>query len=662
MKLNNNCRSVTFFSIVRAVARCWSWLVALGVLVVGTSHHGPAPCRVLGDRGKEVLARDLSTQEPPLPAQQEGAGAEYDVRPEGAAGPVRQRAVNPVEHTRLEFLDDGVRIVANGTSEASSSHETTLELHLARLGRRGALEHVPAASVPVSRGNRVEYRRGAGLTEWYANGPLGLEQGFTLGVKSEGAGPLVLELALADGLEPRLSNRDGVDLYARSTDSRTPVPAGHYSGLYVEDARGQTLDARLAVVAGAVAITVDDSTATYPIVVDPRITIARRFDSPNGGQFGFAVALDGDTAAIGAASFANSTGAVYTYQRTGTVWSMQQTLLGAAGDQFGVSLALSGNTLFVGAPSNNKTYVFMRPNSTSLWSQLQQLGPALPLNGDYFGFGIALAGSTVMIGDCTRSGNRGASYVFANPTGTSWQQQAELTPNDAQAGDTFGCHSVALSADGNTALVGAPALQAQPPRNGAAYFFSRTGTTWTQFQRVSVGVPGDTFGNSVAIGGLTAFVSAPNRNSNAGSVYPFALSGSTWFQLPEIPGAANDQFGTSLWFDGTTALIGAPGNQAVYQVAENSPGSGWTVQQRLNIAVPGFGQSVALSSSTTFTALVGATLNGVTTDPGAAYAIVPGGGNAVPALGEEKAPLLALVLGLGGVGIFVHGRRRRSAV
>lgn len=56
---------------------------------------------------------------------------------------------------------------------------------------------------PQAQANRVEYRRGT-LTEWYVNGPLGVQQGFTF-PSAPGAGggkPLTLALTLSGGLEP----------------------------------------------------------------------------------------------------------------------------------------------------------------------------------------------------------------------------------------------------------------------------------------------------------------------------------------------------------------------------------------------------------------------------------------------------------------------------
>jgi hypothetical protein len=72
---------------------------------------------------------------------------------------------------------------------------------------RSALRAIRAA-VPRAQGNRVVYRRGA-LSEWYANGPLGLEQGFTLSRPPPGrkTGPLTLALSVVGNVRGLLSGR-----------------------------------------------------------------------------------------------------------------------------------------------------------------------------------------------------------------------------------------------------------------------------------------------------------------------------------------------------------------------------------------------------------------------------------------------------------------------
>jgi hypothetical protein len=570
-------------------------------------------------------------------------------------------AYNPAEHARVQFLDDSVRMVAESTESASGPDSPTapsIELRLARFGRGAALAPLPPASEPVRSGSRVEYRRGPAFTEWYVNGLFGLEQGFTLDARPEGAGSLVFGLAFGNGLEPRLSS-DGstVELYT-GAGVATHV-AGRYSDLRVRDARGQALEARFQATGKEIAIVVNDEEATYPIVVDPLLSLQGTFEPPNAGQFGFSVALEGDTAIVAAPSVAGGAGAVYAFTRTGFTWSPPQTLLGATADILGTGLALSGNTLLVGASGNNRAYVYTRSSASSPWSLAQQLVPHDGASADFFGFSVAIGGNALLIGapgkaSSTGAANAGAAYVFANTTGT-WQEQAELSANDGMAQDLLGI-SVTISSDGNMALVGAPS-NSQGTRNGA-YFYTRSGTTWTQFQKVSVagGSVTDSFGSAVALVGPTAVIGARGRNSNAGAVFLYVLSNGTWDQLPELDGVGAERFGTSVAFDGTTAIVGAVGSLSAYPVTSSS--GVWSKEQPISSSAPGFGQSVSLSgTATTFTVLVGATLNGVASDPGAAFVFVTG--SPVPALSWKGGLVLALAVSLGGILVLSAGSKRR---
>ena len=117
------------------------------------------------------------------------------------------------------------------------SGEDTLSVRLRATGYGGSLQPVVAA-VPAAHANRVSYRRGS-LTEWYANGPLGLEQGFTLKAPPAGArtGLLSVALSLSGSLQPSLG-RDARSLSFAGSNLR-------YTGLTAFDARGHKLPARL---------------------------------------------------------------------------------------------------------------------------------------------------------------------------------------------------------------------------------------------------------------------------------------------------------------------------------------------------------------------------------------------------------------------------------
>ena len=211
------------------------------------------------------------------------------------------------------------------------------------------------------------------------------------------------------------------------------------------------------------------------------------------------MALSGDTALVGApyktVAGRYQAGAAYVFTRTGTIWSQQAELTasdGAAGDGFGTSVALSGDTALVGAPGKTvggqiaagAAYVFSGTGTS--WSQQAELSDPDAAVEDEFGTSVALSGDTALVGAPQKTVaaryHAGAAYVFTR-SGTSWSQQAELTASDAAARDEFGC-SVALS--GDTALVGAPCktVGATNERRGRLCLH-RSGTSWSQQAELS---------------------------------------------------------------------------------------------------------------------------------------------------------------------------------
>ena len=301
-------------------------------------------------------------------------------------------------------------------------------------------------------------------------------------------------------------------------------------------------------------------------------------DGAANDTFGGNVALSGDTAVIGALGDDDDvsgvdSGSAYVFTRSGTTWSQQAKLTatdGAAGDEFGYSVALSGDTAVIGAARDDdngndsgSAYVFTRSGTT--WSQQAKLTTADGAAGDVFSISVALSGDTAVIGadlDDEKGDNSGAAYVFTR-SGITWSQQAKLTANDGAAGDLFGIR-VALS--GVTAVIGAARDDDKGDNSGAAYVFIRSGTTWSQQAKLTAadGAANDRFGTRVAISGDTAVIGAildDDKGDNSGSAYVFTRSGASWRQqakLTATDGAADDVFGWSVALSGDTAVIGAP--------------------------------------------------------------------------------------------------------
>jgi hypothetical protein len=92
--------------------------------------------------------------------------------------------------------------------------------------------------------------------------------------------------------------------------------------------------------------------------------------------------------------------------------------------------------------------------------------------GDYFGYSVSISsdGNTAIVGahgDDSPEGDRGSAYIFTK-SGSSWIQQSKLLANDGDYNDYFGI-SVSISADGNTAIVGA---YGDDTSRGSAYIFA----------------------------------------------------------------------------------------------------------------------------------------------------------------------------------------------
>jgi hypothetical protein len=162
--------------------------------------------------------------------------------------------------------------------------------------------------------------------------------------------------------------------------------------------------------------------------------------------------------------------------------------------------------------------------------------------------GPNISAGTALIGAYQKNSNTGAAYVFVR-SGTTWSQQQKLTAPDGAAGDDFG-FSATLS--GSTAIAGAPGA-------GAAYVFVRSGATWSSQDTLTVAhAPmGAAIGGSVALSGSTAALGA---YGGPGAVYVFGRSGGTWSELADLTPSDGDSsatFGVGLAISTTTAMVGA---------------------------------------------------------------------------------------------------------
>ena len=473
-------------------------------------------------------------------------------------------------------------------------------------------------TLPIAEANTTTYERD-GLTEWYINGPVGLEQGFTL---HEPAGRIAtLELALLGDLTPTL-----VDEQTMILQTASGVTALRYYGLVAYDATHRQLPAWLAL-DGVLQIHVDTSGAIYPVTIDPWVETQKltASDAEDNTNFGFSVAIAGTRAIVGARfedSMGTFSGAAYIFTESGGVWSQQAKLTASDAednDQFGFSVAIAGTTAIVGTPydddagtASGAAYVFTE--SGGVWTEQAKLTASDAGDSDWFGFSVAIDSTTVAIGahgEDSAGAFSGAAYIFTESGGV-WTEQTKLTASDAESTDQFG-YSVAI--DGTTVAVGTPEENGSGTDRGAAYIFTESGGIWTEQAKLTAADAGDSdwFGVSIAIDGATVIVGAYGEDgtgTDSGAAYIFTESGGVWTEQAKLTAAdaeSSDIFGLSVAIASATIIVGAPydddagtASGAAYIFTES--GGVWSQQAKLTAAdAEGgdvFGFSVAIASAT----------------------------------------------------------------
>ena len=358
-------------------------------------------------------------------------------------------------------------------------------------------------------------------------------------------------------------------------------------------------------------------------------------------QQGASVALsaDGNTALVSGNADNESAdlpgwgdGATWVWTRNGGVWTQQAKLadpsqVGAIPNQgFSAALSADGNTALVGAPENTgSTRVWVRSGST--WSlEATLVGTGITSLYEFQGASVALSadGNTAIVGGIVDdevtfgSFGVGAAWVFTR-TGTVWTQQGGKLVGSGAIGTSGQGISVALSADGNTAMVGGDLDNGGV---GAVWVWTRSGGVWTQQGPKLTGTPvagTGGFGCAVALSsdGNRAIVGGHDSNGGIGAFYPFVRSGGVWTQesFPkfgtDFAGESNQGLWLSLSGDGTAALVGGVADDGTAGAAWifTRSGTAWTQQGTKIVGSGAVGKAqqgwrVALSTDG-LTALVG---------------------------------------------------------
>jgi hypothetical protein len=537
-------------------------LAAVACLWAGATPHSqppaavPQPPSVRGDAAWKELDR---SERASLMAAFELA--RYEARAIDGASPT-VAVSNPEHDIRATFGTDEVRLRAGSAA---------LRLRPMGIGYGSQLQPMTHLATR-SHGARVELDRDSHVTEWWNNRKSGLEQGFTVRQAPQGRRDgawLRVALAVDGDLAPSVS-ADGQSATFVAADGSVRL---QYDHLQVFDATGRTLPSRMSADAGVLSLETDDRAAVYPVTIDPiftspilgRGTYVKATNSGALDAFGWSVAIDGDTAVVGA----------YAEDGTGT----------------GSNPPDDNNGFDRGA-----AYVFVR--SSGVWSSQAYLKASNPGDYDYFGWTVAVSGDTIVVGAPLEDGSgtgqnpepddnaldSGAVYLFTR-SGTVWSQQAYLKSFNAEAYDFFGW-SVDIS--GNTLAVGAlledgngsgvnPDENNGNPDTGAAYVFERSGSDWNHQAYVKASNPdgSDQFGHVVALDVDTLVVTSIGEDSNgtginpdgsnndapdAGAAYVFVRSSGEWSQqafLKAFNTNTDDQFGYSVDVSGDTIVIGA---------------------------------------------------------------------------------------------------------
>ena len=263
-------------------------------------------------------------------------------------------------------------------------------------------------------------------------------------------------------------------------------------------------------------------------------------------RLGGAVAVDGTTAVVGAGpddhAGGTDAGSAYVFVQNGTNWNQEAKLIASDAssiDRFGGAVAISGDNIAVGAStasdgasSSGTAYVFVR---TTGWAEQAKLSASDPEANNLFGDAIDIHGNTVVVGafqEDDAGAASGSAYVFQR-TGSNWNQQAKLTPNDTAAGDNFGDGVATI---GDAIVVGSPRDDDNGSDSGSAYVFTRNGT-WSQQQKLTAGDGqlGDRLCNAMAMDSGLIVAGAffeDDQGISSGAAYVFA--GTTPVSVPGV--------------------------------------------------------------------------------------------------------------------------------
>lgn len=292
---------------------------------------------------------------------------------------------------------------------------------------------------------------------------------------------------------------------------------------------------------------------------------------------GASVAISGNRFLLGAPldDEKNATGAAYLIDRAQTV-TQKLFANDAHAEAFGHKIDIDGNIAIVTDPNDSEyeftggaAYVF--ETGGIVWNQSQKLTATTPAEQDRFGASVAVSGTTALVGapgDSAEGDGAGAVYVFDQRSDGFWALERKLTVSDSPVDyKSFGT-SIALAADGETAIIGAAGDNGRGTNAGAAYVFEQQQIDqWFERQKLTAsdasslahfGVDVALLDNLILIGAYGS--SQSGLAANEGAAYLFERNGNSWAEAEKLTGSdtdADDRFGNSVALGGTTGLVGA---------------------------------------------------------------------------------------------------------
>jgi hypothetical protein len=239
---------------------------------------------------------------------------------------------------------------------------------------------------------------------------------------------------------------------------------------------------------------------------------------------------------------------------------------GAPEDWFGGAVAIEGDYIIVGArmddisgSSEGSAYIFTR--DTSGWIEQAKLLASDGADDARFGRSVSIFGSYAIVGAHKADADKGAAYVYSR-SGSTWTQMAKLSASDGAEGDFFG---TSVGIFGDYAVVGAFGAGNSGDSAGAAYVFLRVDTAWVQQAKLvpSDADTNDRFGRAVAIHGDRIVVGSygdDDLGGASGSVYVYDRSGTVWTETTKLlasDGSSDAHLGISVGLSGDYLIAGA---------------------------------------------------------------------------------------------------------